>query len=726
MKKWFLILFSITQVTWSFVIQGTYFDSLSGLKEFAAFHQEFPQSDNKDWIDPDYSSFYETIKPGFFQTILSKVGLIKKNPCWDSQELKDLLAEVTEHRLEQKKDSVDYEDITLPTKGRCVIWGDLHGAFHSLVRDLEKLYELGIIDDSLKIITPETNFIVIGDAISRSPYSVELLTVLLRLMKQNPENFFYIRGNHETDAYWQNFGMRRSLRSRALSIAVPEDKEVPLSSFINKFFATLPRAVSIGHRSDKDAFAYCSHKSLEQEILGDKRVQVMLLGERRLSGTTQMKPLDFQGFTYGVSEWSMISSPTRVYRDYFDFNSDAFVILEMSEKLSESILSLYSRDVRTDNDFSKTDYDIIFGMKLTDHNDMKKKVRREPHFFATTLPLTGSLAVLGRSVNWGLQAAVKEVNENGGVGGHFVKPLVFDDQYVPRFARKNIETFHKDYKVDSVVVPVGSPTLASYSDRAKSDTALLFPYSGGPQFRDPELKYSVHFRASYKDEALSLIDYLVKVYGIKKFAFFYQDDDYGLLPMKAAKEELERRGLEAPILLPYGRAQTDFTDIVKKLRETNPEAVGCFSASLATQELISKIGPSFFLGRPLFGISFLENEMFNRFLNDRGVEFIFSAVVPDPTRSDLPIVRDYRKAMDAVDLPYGTNSLESYIALQLYFDALRHIKVPYTKEKIVTYFEGLKNYKFGGFTFTFRPEVRGFVLPVWIRTVDEKWLEYKV
>lgn len=720
MKKSFLLLTCFVSLT------QAQFQTLDDLKYYAAHYQEAPSTDNNSWTDPDFSSFYKNFTPSFLKRMINLFG-ISYGADWQAEQFKALLQRVTKVREEAKKNNGFVEKIQIKTGSRCIVFGDLHGSFHSLVRSLCELKRLGIINNELKIVSDEVCIVFLGDLVSRSPYSLETLTIALLLMDRNPDHVIYIRGNHEKNAYWENFSMRRALRARARHLAIQEDGAIPIRNDINKFFKTLPKALLIQHEHEKKESIYCAHSSIGTEAIQGSEVEAVILGEKRLEVIRPTSGLEFLGFDHGTAQWSLLSCPNRVYQDFFKFYYDAFAVIEMGTSVVRSILTLYNQDIRGLGGFKSTHFDIIFGNQLKSKIDSAEAHRVPPFKFGSTLAATGSLSSLGGDVERGIDAAVHDQNQEGGIKGQYIRPFIFDDEYVPRFARKNIDKLVKDYGIDIILAPVGSPTLASYVQRALDDeVVVLFPYTGGPQFRTPDVKNIIHFRSSYADEARVLIDYMISEYGVKTFAFFYQDDAYGTGPLESAHEELRKRGIDTWTDIPYTREQIDFKPQAELLKKSNADAIGFFSTSTPTQELLGKLGSDFLIGRQLFGISFLETEDLRRFLDNRGIPFAFSYAVPNPDTSDLQIVQEYRKAMDERGLPYESNSLEGYIAAQLLIDAFSKIDSPVTKEKITQWFEGMKDYVFKGLTLTFNPAIRGFGEPVWLRTVEGKWIAREV
>ena len=713
MKKLFLFMLLLSPLP--FFATGR-FDTIDDLERYVQTLPDNPQADNDDWVDPDFTSFYKSLEPNFFKSIFIDLGLMELP--FNVMRLREPLLRGIKSARQKITERPFMRTITVSQETKFVFFGDLHAAIKSFVRSLRQLEKEGFIDRQFAVRGDSTYLVFLGDVINRGVYSFDLLEVILKLMERNPERVIYLRGHQEAYSYWKSFfAMRVPLNRWQLFWGSGKSKKTALEDEIDVFFDTLPDALCLQSLSGEEKI-YCAHAPVAQELLRTKGTQAMIAGDFTSIVKKSPTGLYLNGFNEGVAEWTLLSSPVPIYQKFMNFFNDSFGVLSVSGKLSEGVLTHFYRDIRSKEDFKQKRYQVALGYEI-DKTHTEKPALVIP--LCTTLVVTGPIRAIGAACGHGFQAALAQLNDQGGCHGCFFKPVVYDDFYDPLITVKNIKKIMEEWKTDFVVTPVGSPTLTAYLDLVKTGAmSVFFPLSGGPQFRTPSLTNIIHARRSYVDEVRCLIKHLIKTYGARRFAIVYQNDAFGLPLMKAAREELKTYGITDPTEVSFSRDQIIFKDETQKVRQANPEAVALFfaSSSLAESFLI-ELGATFPIGRHLFATSILDDESFRYVLQERGIKFTFSYVAPD-VFGDTPLVKDYRKAMDRFNYTYDSNSLDGYLAGALIGDAIAHLKPPYTGKRLMAYFTAFKNYPFKGLSLTFDPQTRSLNLPIWVKSEKGK------
>lgn len=730
------------------------FTTLRDAAVYAAQHEETPPVTKKSWRDPDYTGYLHAITPGVVEGFIKRRlwnWHIVKRPIWTPDDFQHTLQQLIEQRKDIPKNGLLF--LKTDPLSKIYVWGDLHAAFHAFVRELEYLEKNGVIDNNFVIQQENTYMVVLGDAISRSAYSMEMLTLVGRLMEKNPEKFFYLAGNHESFGYWRNFGLDNELRIRARYIAWYD--KPPLGDLVDRFFETLPKVMYVNIAGDdSNSVLRLSHmgrdEGFDERDLGDfaigevptgityiaqpekaktehpLNVPVIVRGEARTDVAASTKGLEILDPDRGAISWAVLSASTPIYREFFDFHYDSFVLITLGKQLIQSIITLIARDSRNkDSVFEKlTSFELVSGQS-TGH-DLEFKEQKKPLEFGSSLSLSHNIRLIGQQIKRGLSTAVLHQNSEGGIEGRPIHITFLDDQYLPLLARKNVETLLSQ-GVDILITPVGTPTFEAYKDFVQTGTlAVFFPQAAGQTF-EGQIPGLINLRASYSEEARALVEYMYNVRGSRLFTFFYQNDSYGLGALEAAHETLKALGITKWIDIPYVRGQIDLRQQATELINSRPDVICLFSTGSITQELLKLVSLQSIAQCSICALSPLNETSFRYLLQQLGLKATFGQAMPDPARSDMPLVKEYRATMDRLGFGYDTISLQGFVSGALFIDLLQKANGDFSKKHLLSLAEQLVDFNFKGFEFSFNPATRSLAKYVWIEPADgEHWIQVPI
>ncbi|MBD3273603.1 ABC transporter substrate-binding protein [Candidatus Dependentiae bacterium] len=738
------------------------FNNLSSIENFYKNHPEYPKADNQNLIKPDYSTFQKQITPTklqeFIDDIKRMIGL--KTIVWDSDKFEDLLKNITEKNKKIYPKNKYILKITPKKQDNFIIWTELEGAFHSLVRGLIKLKKLEIIDDSLKI--KQNNFFVFnGNILGRSPYILETLTIILKLMEKNPEQVFIIKGKYETKNRWLNFGLKKELK---IKFKNPKLKKIPLESRLNEFLETQPLAIYINDLIIKDpgfiriSFFDRNHKALEeiyfshflqnqpikkidifdlrQKIITNKiaNIKAIIKGKKKINIYKKTDGLTAQIPDKGSVAWTSLSSPIKVNQELYGFKNDAFLILKI-QKNKEPIITLYKQNANKKDGFKKVSYNIYSQYKLDKKGKIDKKTKiykktikkeqitekqidtQKEITIGTSMDLSAELSEIARQVLKGLHLRISEQNRKGGVNNKKIKLIHLDDKYNQRIAKENIKLLTK-LGIEILLSPVGSLTLKSIMPTInKNNMLVLFPEATSPIFRGA--KNIIHLLASSDKEGKALINYLLKEYSPSKIALFYQPEPFSLGALNAIKLQLKKANLieNKDWIATYHLPNSlNVSNAVKKIKSFNPEAIILLTTSLAVQNLIKELSMEFLFNKQILGISSCSGVAFKTFLRNKNLKYINTQLIPDPQKSILELVTEFQNEANKAGEPLGGFILEGYMIADIFIHIIKQIKGKITKEKIVRVIENIKNENYKGIPLNFNQKTQEISNTVWLDT----------
>ncbi len=308
-----------------------------------------------------------------------------------------------------------------------------------------------------------------------------------------------------------------------------------------------------------------------------------------------------------------------------------------------------------------------------------------------SFPNTGIIKSWGESVSKGVNAYFNYVNENNLIKNRNIEFLVYDDKYEPELTYENTQKLIYEDKVFALFGFVGTPTVKRVLPILYDENIPFFSaFSGASFLRDETNKNFINFRASYKQEIDSLINYLNEAKKLNKIAVFYQNDDYGEEGYISLINLLKEKNLKLVAEGSYKRNTLSINHAFNEIKDAKPEVIFMIGAYKTNSLFIKKAKENENLKDVIFcNISFGDaNSMVKELenLNTTTENIIFSQVVPSYSDLNIKAIKEYQTIMQKYfpDEPFGFLSLEAFLSSKVLVNALSRIEGKITREKLIS------------------------------------------
>jgi len=336
----------------------------------------------------------------------------------------------------------------------------------------------------------------------------------------------------------------------------------------------------------------------------------------------------------------------------------------------------------------------------------KIDLKKEIIFGQSAFLSEGALQLYGELIRNAILAKFNSVNKKGGINGKILRLISFDDAGDPQKTFSNINLMKKN-KIDMFLGLSGTRSILKILPLIrKKEIAVLFPWAGDEKLRQSNLSHLINGIGWIEPQIKSLTKYSLDRLRLNKIAIFHEDSSFGSTNKDTLVKELKKRNVTPVKIASYNRFTMNIKFPAEKLIETDPKVVISLATSMPTVKLINKFLELGHYGTKFIGI---DSTMFvGNILQRKGVTFHYASPVPNPLKSDIPIVKEFKADMKEY-FPNDTLnilSLSYYIHASIIVDALKNIVGPVTKEKLITQIEKMKNYDLGGFPIDFDNETR--------------------
>jgi len=311
-------------------------------------------------------------------------------------------------------------------------------------------------------------------------------------------------------------------------------------------------------------------------------------------------------------------------------------------------------------------------------------------YIGLSAPLTGDYAQYGEVFKKGVELALEEFNEKGGLNGIKIKLIAMDSKGDPKEAANIAQKFVMDKRI---IAEIGDFTstccLAAAPIYQRAGLVQLSPTSSHPDFTK-QGDYMFRNIITQEAEGPYIAEYAYKDLGKKKAAVIYIQNDWGIVAKENFIKGFKALGGEIVAEEKFNPGTKDYTNILTKIKAKNPEIIYIammYSEAALLAKQMKKLG----MNIPLIGTGALYSPKLIELGGD-AVEGLYCTSSFYPYSED-PIVKSFVEKYKA---KYGTIpnmfAAQAYDAAGLILTALKSIKGKITRKAVKEALEKIKDY----------------------------------
>ncbi|MCE3269616.1 MAG: transporter substrate-binding protein [Ramlibacter sp.] len=325
-------------------------------------------------------------------------------------------------------------------------------------------------------------------------------------------------------------------------------------------------------------------------------------------------------------------------------------------------------------------------------------------------PLSGVLASTGAQMVLGGRIYFEHVNARGGIHGRMIRQQVADDGYkVDETVRLTREMLARP-EVLALYGFAGTANIGKLlSDGVleQGGAALVAPYTGGENLRNPFNPWIFHLRAGYADETEHMVQQATTL-GLNRIAVMYQDDGFGQAGLDGVRKALARRQLPLTMAAGYERNTDKVEDAVRRIKDSDAQAVIMISVNKPTAAFVKRyreLGG----GAQLYNISVVDPAEIVKLAGLKNAHGVgICQVVPYPYTPKLAVVREYQELLKryAPGQQVNYTSFEEFLGAKVLVEGLRRAGPNATRAGVIRALETVANHDLGGITVNYSPNNR--------------------
>jgi branched-chain amino acid transport system substrate-binding protein len=192
--------------------------------------------------------------------------------------------------------------------------------------------------------------------------------------------------------------------------------------------------------------------------------------------------------------------------------------------------------------------------------------------------ITGPASFLGDPEKKSMELAVEQINKAGGIDGHMLEAIIYDDEGDPSKAVNAASKLIESDKVIAIVGPSLTPTTLAVMPMVQKAQIPFISCAAGNKIVAPVDPWV--FKTAQSDIlAVAAIYSHLKAQNFKKIGILTVADSFG----ESGKEQLLNQAAQFGLTIAksetFGGKDTDMTAQITKIRQENPDAIVCWGTN---------------------------------------------------------------------------------------------------------------------------------------------------
>ncbi|MEN6439259.1 MAG: ABC transporter substrate-binding protein [Syntrophobacter sp.] len=203
---------------------------------------------------------------------------------------------------------------------------------------------------------------------------------------------------------------------------------------------------------------------------------------------------------------------------------------------------------------------------------------KEPYKIGGIYSITGSSSFLGDPEKKSMEMAVDRINAAGGIDGHMLEPVIYDDEGDPSKANLAANKLISKDGVIAIVGPSLTPTTLAIIPVIEKAGVPLVSCAAGIKITEP-VRPLVYKTAQNDALAVAAIYRHMQTAGIKKIGIISVETSYGESGKEQLTAQAPKFGLQIVLGETFGAKDTDMTAQLAKIRAAQPDAIVCWGTN---------------------------------------------------------------------------------------------------------------------------------------------------